>query len=78
MASLKISVGETIPKGTFGTIPYTEELADHVSSKEANLVLTNHLRNHVQSACGIRTSCSMHVPVKSRLIKMMTSYHPLY
>ncbi|KAJ8585154.1 thioredoxin-dependent peroxidase [Rhizopogon salebrosus TDB-379] len=29
MASLNISVGDTIPKGTFGTIPYTEELADH-------------------------------------------------
>jgi alkyl hydroperoxide reductase 1 len=32
MASLNISVGDTIPKGTFGTIPYTEELADHVSA----------------------------------------------
>ncbi|KAG2131581.1 thioredoxin-dependent peroxidase [Suillus cothurnatus] len=24
-----ISVGDTIPKGTFATIPFTEELADH-------------------------------------------------
>ncbi|KAG2087020.1 Redoxin [Suillus discolor] len=29
MASLKISVGDTLPKGDFGTIPFTEELADH-------------------------------------------------
>ncbi|KAG1745721.1 thioredoxin-dependent peroxidase [Suillus lakei] len=29
MTSLKISVGDTIPKGTFGTVPYAEELADH-------------------------------------------------
>jgi len=78
MASIKISLGDIIPKGTFGTIPYTDELADHVSSTEANAVLTNHFRNHVQSACGIRSSYSMHVPIESRLIKMMTSYRPLY
>ncbi|KAG2121951.1 thioredoxin-dependent peroxidase [Suillus clintonianus] len=29
MTSLKISVGDTIPKGNFGIVPYTEELADH-------------------------------------------------
>ncbi|KAG1761607.1 thioredoxin-dependent peroxidase [Suillus occidentalis] len=29
MSSLKISVGDTIPKGSFGTVPFTEELADH-------------------------------------------------
>ncbi|KAG2067728.1 thioredoxin-dependent peroxidase [Suillus decipiens] len=29
MVSLKISVGDTIPKGIFSTIPFTEELADH-------------------------------------------------
>lgn len=29
MASIK--VGDTIPSGTFGYIPYTPELEDHVS-----------------------------------------------
>lgn len=43
MASLKISVGDTLPKGTFGTIPFTEELADHVShiASNPNIVVTD-------------------------------------
>lgn len=61
MSSLKISVGDTIPKGSFGTIPFTEELADHVRRIVPNpiTVVTNTMP---QSACGIRASVSSQCP----------------
>jgi hypothetical protein len=64
MSSLKISVGDTIPKGTFATIPFTEELADHVSYIALNhsIVVTN-MPGYPQSVCGIRACCFLPVPV---------------
>jgi hypothetical protein len=61
MSSLKISVGDTIPKGSFGTVPFTEELADHVRRivPNPNTVVTNTMS---QSACGIRASVSSQCP----------------
>jgi hypothetical protein len=61
MASVKISVGDIIPQATFGTIPYTDELADHVSgvTSEANVILIIYLITYSRLVVFVRLASFM-------------------
>jgi hypothetical protein len=79
MASLKISVGDTIPKGSFGTVPFTEDLADQVRHIVPN---PNTMLLLIPCHCDSRRVAFVRpFPANARrisLIRTITSHRALY